>query len=135
MFDGFDMALRYLTLVFFSYLLSACQQQNHAMENKKGNAKINRTELSHSDAMNNKALQWQELTVRYIDLEGGFYGLVDTDGHRYLPLNLTKAYRQDGTIIKAKFERKPEVITIFQWGVPVSITEQVLIHQGKPATY
>ena len=35
-------------------------------------------------------------TVKYIDLEGGFYGIVDETGKEYLPLNLKDEFKVDG---------------------------------------
>ncbi|VAX34664.1 hypothetical protein MNBD_NITROSPIRAE03-1102, partial [hydrothermal vent metagenome] len=33
--------------------------------------------------------------VKWIPLEGGFYGLVAKDGRRFLPLNLPPEFRHD----------------------------------------
>ena len=59
-------------------------------------------------------------TVRYIDLEGGFYGIVADDGTHYLPLNLPDEYAQDGARIA--FTAQPEdVATTAMWGIPITI--------------
>ncbi|GIV57848.1 MAG: hypothetical protein D6746_05785 [Bacteroidetes bacterium] len=60
-------------------------------------------------------------TIHYVDLEGGFYGLVADDGTRYLPLNLDASFRKDG--LRVRFEAVPEdVLTLQQWGRPVRLT-------------
>ena len=61
-------------------------------------------------------------TIKFISLEGGFYGIIADDGRRYLPLNLEKKFKKDG--IKVKFKaRLKHVPTIYMWGVPVEILE------------
>ncbi|HAK59117.1 MAG TPA: hypothetical protein DCO77_01870, partial [Nitrospiraceae bacterium] len=35
-------------------------------------------------------------TIRYISLEGGFYGIAGDDGKKYLPLHLTQEFKADG---------------------------------------
>ncbi len=60
-------------------------------------------------------------TVTYVDLEGGFYGIVADDGEDYLPLNLNETYRVDGTRITFAGEIARDTVTIQQWGTPVEI--------------
>ncbi|MDD4254614.1 MAG: hypothetical protein PHP59_04470 [Methanofollis sp.] len=59
-------------------------------------------------------------TVTYIDLEGGFYGIVAVDGTRYLPLDLDPAFEQDNLSVRFTVE-KVDVATIQQWGTPVKV--------------
>ena len=61
--------------------------------------------------------------VRWISLEGGFYGLVAEDGARYLPVNLPEEYKKDGLKIKVRGKVKTDVATIYMWGTPLEITE------------
>ena len=60
-------------------------------------------------------------TVTYVDLEGGFYGIVADDGGRYLPLGLEERYRVDGMRITFAGEIARDTVTIQQWGTPVEI--------------
>jgi hypothetical protein len=60
-------------------------------------------------------------TVTYLDLEGGFYGIVADDGTRYLPLDLPAEYAQDGIAVTAEVKVREDVATIQQWGTPVEI--------------
>ena len=62
-------------------------------------------------------------TIRYQDLEGGFYGLVADDGARYDPLNLDEAFRQDSLRVRFRVRRRTGVMTIRMWGQPVEILE------------
>ncbi|MDD3069644.1 putative hemolysin [Methanoculleus horonobensis] len=60
-------------------------------------------------------------TVTYIDLEGGFYGIVADDGERYLPLDLAETYRVDGLRLTFVGEVARDTMTIQQWGTPVEV--------------
>jgi hypothetical protein len=70
-------------------------------------------------------------TVTFIDLEGGFYGIVADDGARYLPLNLPEEFAEDGLAITAEVVVKEDVATIQQWGTPVEIVS--ITANGKAA--
>jgi hypothetical protein len=61
--------------------------------------------------------------VRWISLEGGFYGLVAEDGRRYLPVNLPEEYKKDGLKIRVRGKIKTDVATIYMWGTPLEIME------------
>lgn len=64
--------------------------------------------------------------VTYQTTEGGFYGIVvDTGGKsgvlQYLPLDMDKEFRQDGSVVSFTAKGRPDAITIAQWGLPVEI--------------
>ncbi len=65
----------------------------------------------------------QQVTVKYVELEGGFYALVDDNGKKYLPLNLAQEYRQPGLKLKITAQLVPDVITIYQWGTAIKIID------------
>ena len=71
-------------------------------------------------------------TIRYFDLEGGFYGIVTQQGQKLLPLNLSKAYQQDGAVVKVKGELQQGMMTIQQWGTPFKISHIEIVTLGKP---
>jgi len=60
-------------------------------------------------------------TVRYLDLEGGFYGIVADDGTHYDPgESLPEEFRRDG--LRVRFTARPkEGVTIRMWGKLVEI--------------
>ena len=62
-------------------------------------------------------------TVRYLDLEGGFYGIVTDDGKKLDPVNLPPEFQKDGLRIQARVETLPDRVTIRMWGTPVRIVE------------
>ena len=59
--------------------------------------------------------------VTYIDLEGGFYGIISGEGTRYLPLNLAQEYRVDGLSVSFTAVPEKDIMTIQQWGQPITI--------------
>ena len=58
-------------------------------------------------------------TVRYVELEGGFYGLICGD-EKYYPVNLPEEYRQDGLRV-CVVARIANVTTFTMWGTPVEV--------------
>ena len=61
-------------------------------------------------------------TITYVELEGGFYGLIASDGTRYLPLNLDDPFKVDGANVTFEGILPDDVATIQQWGIPLEIT-------------
>jgi len=74
---------------------------------------------------------WQQVTVKYLALEGGFYGLLSDKGAKLLPMNLPKKYQVAGTILSIKGQILSDVMTIQQWGTPFNISEIKLIKLGN----
>ena len=62
-------------------------------------------------------------TVRYVDLEGGFYGIVTERGERYLPMNLDEEFQKDGLDLRFRARVAEGVMTTQMWGQPVEIIE------------
>ena len=62
-------------------------------------------------------------TVRYIDLEGGFYGIESDAGDSYLPINLAEEYKEDGLRILFKMRERSDIMTTKMWGKTVEIVE------------
>ncbi|MFB0998618.1 MAG: hypothetical protein QMC13_00075, partial [Colwellia sp.] len=69
--------------------------------------------------------------VQYMNLEGGFFGLVSKEGKHWLPMNLKKEFQQHGAIIKVTGSALNDIMTIQQWGTPFSITHIELIKAGQ----
>ena len=59
-------------------------------------------------------------TVRYIDLEGGFWGIVSDDGKHYDPINLATEYQQEGLRVAVEAVVSNRV-GIRMWGTIVEI--------------
>lgn len=61
-------------------------------------------------------------TVTYMDLEGGFYGILGDDGEKYFPLNLDPSYREDGLRVRFTVRERNDVMTTTMWGKTVELT-------------
>jgi hypothetical protein len=59
--------------------------------------------------------------VRWIPVEGGFFGLVARDGAKYLPLNLPEGFRRDGLSVRVRGRLREEAVTAYMWGRPLMI--------------
>jgi len=62
-------------------------------------------------------------TIRYIDLEGGFYGIIGGDQEHYDPLNLPEGYKQDNLRVEFKARLAPNQNSIHMWGKIIYILE------------
>ena len=60
-------------------------------------------------------------TVRYQDLEGGFWGIIDKDGNKYVPIErLPDEFRKDGLKIHAELETV-HMLGTTMWGTHVKV--------------
>jgi hypothetical protein len=61
-------------------------------------------------------------TVRYQNLEGGFWGIVSDDGVRYDPMGLDAKFQREG--LRVSFEAIPEtdMMSTRMWGMMVTLT-------------
>jgi len=62
-----------------------------------------------------------EGTVKFIDLEGGFWGIVGSDGKNYEPVTLATKYQTDGQPVKVKAEMLNDQSSVHQWGTLIKI--------------
>lgn len=60
-------------------------------------------------------------TVRYLPLEGGFFGLVASDGSQYDPTNLSQEFQQDGLAVRATLRPLRGVASFRMWGTIVEV--------------
>jgi heat shock protein HslJ len=66
-------------------------------------------------------------TVQYIELEGGFYGIIADDGTHYYPLNLPEEFAQDGARVTFTAQQE-DVATTAMWGIPVTIHSMEMLN-------
>lgn len=69
-------------------------------------------------------------TVRYVDLEGGFYGLVDEAGTKYDPDSLPERLREDGLSVRFQVVEE-DVMTTRMWGTPVKVLHIERVDDGN----
>ncbi|MGC8779217.1 MAG: hypothetical protein ACP5Q4_11130 [Candidatus Caldatribacteriaceae bacterium] len=61
-------------------------------------------------------------TVRWVDIEGGFLGIVADNGIRYEPLNLPEKY-QDGARVHVVARIRDDCASIHMWGTIIEILD------------
>lgn len=61
--------------------------------------------------------------VKFVELEGGFFGIVGDDGKNYDPINLDKELRKDGLRVLFDARIRPDIATTRMWGTTVEITK------------
>lgn len=80
--------------------------------------------------LKNPFTDWQQGRVQYINIEGGFYGIITDTGMKILPMNLNEKFASDGAIVRIKGDVK-KVLTTQQWGTPFTITNIELVKSGN----
>lgn len=68
-------------------------------------------------------------TVRYYDLEGGFYGIVADVGQyydellhqHYEPINLPDNFKENDIRVKFTAILRPDIVSGYMWGMPIQI--------------
>ena len=60
-------------------------------------------------------------TIKFIDLEGGFYAIVSDDGEKYDPLDLASEFHVNGLRVYFKVKILRGIGTFHMWGKPVSV--------------
>jgi len=73
-------------------------------------------------------------TIRWIDLEGGFYGIESDDGAHYLPLDLEEVYKVDGMQVAFSGRLLPGIPSILMWGIPLELHDIAQIRETISGT-
>ena len=112
--------------ITLSLLIAGCSQANHEQVVEKESANTGMTQVAAKQEQ-----VWQSVTVKYLDFEGGFFGLVAKGGEKLLPMNLAKKYQVDGSTLKVRGHIIEGMMTIQQWGTAFEVTDVELIKLGK----
>jgi len=70
-------------------------------------------------------------TVRYISVEGGFYGIVGDDGKRYDPVNLSASFRENNLRVRFRGKILKDRVSFHMWGELFEI-ERIVREDGAP---
>jgi hypothetical protein len=60
-------------------------------------------------------------TIKYVNLEGGFYGIMSDNGVKLDPVNLKSEFKKDGLRVKFVYSLKQGGASIHQWGKIIEI--------------
>lgn len=129
-----------ISVVFILFMVTSCDQSTEKTsttavdENQVKEVVIETVKVEQQErAIQEKKLEpikWQQARVKYLNFEGGFYGLITHNGEKYLPLNLDKTFQQDGAIVNIQ-GKVENMMTTQQWGKPYKITNIKLIKAGR----
>jgi len=115
------------SLVFLSFMLMGCQQQSGIVPEE-----LPMTEKKEQMVQQAK---WQQGEVVFVELEGGFWGIITNDGQKILPHGLPKALAVAGSKVRFQGKIIKDAVTIQQWGQVVKITKAELVSSGKQKHY
>jgi hypothetical protein len=59
--------------------------------------------------------------IKFVDLEGGFYGIVGDNGQKFDPVNLRKEFKKEGLKVKFVYTLKKSTSNVHQWGRIIEI--------------
>ncbi|MFX0033538.1 MAG: hypothetical protein ACFE9P_12810 [Candidatus Hermodarchaeota archaeon] len=66
-------------------------------------------------------------TIVYLDLEGGFYGIIGDDDNHYDPINLPKDFEIDGLRVAFSALRRDDLGSYHMWGIIIQLVNIQLI--------
>ncbi|MDY6965560.1 MAG: hypothetical protein SVM80_06250 [Halobacteriota archaeon] len=61
-------------------------------------------------------------TIKFIDLEGGFYGVIGDNGEQYDPIYLPVEFQVDGLQVRFEARIRDDLISTHMWGTPIELT-------------
>jgi hypothetical protein len=110
----------YLSTFALLILLASCQKDEPAafQPNEKADKELFSNEFAFTG------------TIKYIKLEGGFYGIISDDGKHYDPLNLPVKYQKDGLKVKVKASLADNQASFHMWGTLINIISINAFHQN-----
>jgi inhibitor of cysteine peptidase len=62
-------------------------------------------------------------TVKYIGLEGGFWGIIGDDGKKYDPINLPDEFKAEDLKVYFEYKIAEDQISFHMWGQLIEITK------------
>lgn len=78
--------------------------------------------MSHQiDKKENENLISTKGTIKFLNIEGGFYGIIGEDGTRYKPCKLIQEFQKDGLRVYFEAKKIRALVSIHMWGINVKI--------------
>lgn len=62
--------------------------------------------------------------VIYVPVEGGFYGIISSNGRKLNPMNLDESLKQERIAVEGVYRVREDVVGIRQWGTTVELIHQ-----------
>ncbi|MBV6656109.1 MAG: hypothetical protein KI786_20255 [Mameliella sp.] len=60
-------------------------------------------------------------TVKYLNMEGGFWGIVSADGQEFRPVEMPEQLKHDGEAVEVTLLPVEEEMSLYMWGQPVKL--------------
>lgn len=106
---------KFFTLCLLCIGLIACQEET---------AKAPQAASTQADTHSkNQQEDWLQANIKYLNFEGGFWGIETHTGDKLLPMNLPKEYQQNNLEVLLQGKKLEGMMTIHQWGTPFEIAE------------
>jgi len=124
------------SILILPWLLVSCMQQEAKTTDPTASSTSKSQHSIQPKSQQNKTMKSSTIlsykgTIKYFQMEGGFYGIITDKGEKFLPMNLDKKYLTPGTVIQFSGNQVKGMMTIQQWGIPFKIKSVKLIRQGK----
>lgn len=114
--------MRVLAGVFCIVLLVACGAcHNDGQDHSRDDGGTRSQESSAADREKSLTAGPITGTIRYVDLEGGFYGIETDEGAKLDPVNLPEEFQKDGLRLRAEVEPLKDRVSFRMWGTLVRI--------------
>ncbi len=99
-----------MILILILFMMDiGCITRNEEMKNMENN--FSETNKIISEAS----------TIKFIDLEGGFYAIVTNDDMRYDPVNLPDEFKVDGLRVRFEGKLRDDMYSFHMWGKLIEI--------------
>ncbi len=73
--------------------------------------------------INEKNIIYETGTVKFVNLEGGFYGIIGDDNQSYDPINLSREFQVDDLRVYFRAKIRNDIVSVHMWGTLVEILE------------
>ncbi|WP_115719011.1 hypothetical protein [Gallaecimonas mangrovi] len=105
--------------------LSGCSQADNSTSPEKTFKVANKPPLTVEKPVQKGEAKQEQFVgeVVFLPMEGGFYGIVDAKGRKWLPLGLDKSFKRPGLKVEVQGSAATDVMTTQQWGTPFHITD------------
>ena len=67
-------------------------------------------------------------TVKYQNISGGFWGIIDEEGNHWKPVIMPKEIQKEDLRVKLKAKKSAGMISIFMWGTTINILEFKILY-------
>ena len=105
------------TFIFSVLMMSVCAaQSNLHTSHKAGLPAMNESNNNAPNQISSTG------TVRFQEIEGGFWGIVADDGQKFDPMNLDPKFQKDGLRVSFKAIPETDMMSTHMWGTLIKLT-------------